>query len=93
MCEMSVSIDVAKLMYVRQLDMKRGSHNPNDIDMCVMEAVAYIAGEPWSDRPECSCPVIAAAARASNDRGNQSVRDRLRDRITRIAGSRSTMEV
>lgn len=34
---------------------------------CVMEAVAYIAGEPWSDHPECACPVIASFMRSWND--------------------------
>lgn len=45
-----------------------GKHAPNaDGDWCAMEAVAYIAGEPWSDQPQCVCPVLAAFARAWND--------------------------
>lgn len=46
---------------------KAGSHLADGADMCVMEAVAYIAGEPWSDHPECVCPVIAAFMRTWND--------------------------
>jgi hypothetical protein len=36
-------------------------------DMCVMEAVSYIAGEPRSDEPACACPVIGAFLRSWND--------------------------
>lgn len=35
--------------------------------VCAMEAAAYIAGEPWSDHPQCVCPVIGAFMRAWND--------------------------
>jgi hypothetical protein len=34
---------------------------------CAMEAVAYLAGERWSDSPQCACPVIASFMRAWND--------------------------
>lgn len=48
------------------LQLAFGGHDPGD-DMCVMEAVAYLAGEPWSDRPECASPVIGAFLRSWND--------------------------
>ena len=52
--------------------------NPTgDRDMCIMEAVALFAGEPWSDRPECACPVVSAFLRAWNDRLPEEQRDRL----------------
>ena len=43
-----------------------GAHQPNGM-MCAMEAVAFVAGELWSDHPECACPVIGAFMRAWND--------------------------
>lgn len=43
-----------------------GAHNPNG-KMCAMEAVAFVAGEPWSDHPECASLVIGAFMRAWND--------------------------
>jgi len=43
-----------------------GSHSP-DGQHCVMEGVAYVAGEPWSDEPACVSPVIAAFLRCWND--------------------------
>ena len=38
--------------------LSSGGHGGIDEGMCVMEAVAYVAGEPWSDAPACACPVI-----------------------------------
>ena len=49
--------------------LSAGAHSaPNGEFMaCVMEAAAFVAGEPWSDHPECTCPVIAAFMRGWND--------------------------
>jgi hypothetical protein len=48
-----------------------GGHSPprsvSPAHLCMMEGEAYIAGEPWSDHPECACPVIASFLRAWND--------------------------
>jgi hypothetical protein len=45
-----------------------GSHAKNcGKQMCIMEAAAWVAGEPWSDHPECVCPVIGAFMRSWND--------------------------
>jgi hypothetical protein len=35
--------------------------------MCLLEAVAYLAGEPHSDCPTCVSPVLAAFGRSIND--------------------------
>jgi hypothetical protein len=59
--------------------------------MCVMEAVAFVAGEPWTDSPECACPVISSFLRAWNDslRSNEE-RDRLlKPLIPRLVGTRN----
>ena len=48
------------------LSLKSGAHSPNST-FCVMEAVAYVAGEPWSDKPECACPIISSFLRSWND--------------------------
>jgi len=71
-----------------------GSHEP-DGQMCIMEAAAYVAGEPWTDRPQCVCPMIAAFLRSWND----SIRDDahrtalLKPLIPKVVGSRSTPAV
>ena len=49
------------------LTLGKGSHDPGGPAMCVMEAAAYMAGEPWSDHPDCVSPVIAAFLRSWND--------------------------
>jgi hypothetical protein len=59
------AIDEKRLARVTAL--ARGSHAPSEKQMCAMEAVAYVAGEPWSDHPKCACPVIAAFMRSWND--------------------------
>ena len=47
--------------------LERGNHEADSAKMCAMEAVAYIAGEPWSDAPRCASDVIAAFVRSWND--------------------------
>ena len=59
-----------------------GSHDARSAptgnrDMCIMEAVAYMAGERWSDAPSCASPVVAAFLRRWND----ALRDHDRDRL------------
>lgn len=49
------------------LHLFSGSHESFAEGACVMEAVAYVAGEPWSDHPACACPVISAFLRSWND--------------------------
>jgi hypothetical protein len=47
--------------------LKSGSHSGPDAGACIMEAVAFVAGEPWSDHPQCVSPVIGAFLRNWND--------------------------
>ena len=50
-----------------EVTLASGSHSPSSGQMCVMEAAAYMAGEPWTDHPTCVSPVIAAFLRSWND--------------------------
>jgi hypothetical protein len=62
-----------------------------DRDLCIMEAVAYIAGEPWSDSPACACPAVSAFLRSWNDALSDADRDRLLPAavwVPRLVGSR-----
>ena len=52
---------------MRSRSLGHGAHKGLDDGMCVMEAVAYVAGCPWSDSPPCVCPVIATFMRNWND--------------------------
>ena len=71
------------------LDLLAGGHEP-DSKFCVMEAVAYVAGEPWSDSPECVSPVIAAFLRSWNDSLDDTDRQMLKPLIPKVIGSRTT---
>jgi len=72
-----VTIIYERLKKIAGLSLKRGSHSP-DSTFCVMEAVAFVAGESWTDAPECVCPIIASFARNWNDSlPSDAERDRL----------------
>jgi hypothetical protein len=81
---------------IQSMPLRRGSHGENDdLHMCVMEAVSYIAGEPWSDAPQCACPVITTFMVSWNDSlPSNEERDRLlKPLIPLIVGTRSTKAV
>jgi hypothetical protein len=75
------------------MHLDKGSHASREEGLCIMEAVAYVAGEPHSDHPRCACPVIAAFARRLNDRMSDTERQRLVAYIPRLVGSRATRTV
>ena len=86
---------MARELDLQTLTLASGGHDPDSGQMCVMEAVAYMAGEPWSDMPQCASPVIAAFCRAWNDTDGpygEAIRARLRDYIPRLVNSRGTRE-
>ena len=89
-------MNMRRTLDLDNLSLEYGSHDDADpAHMCVMEAVAYVAGEPWSDTPQCASPVIAAFCRSWNDTGGeegQKIRDRLRGYIPRLVGSRVSPE-
>jgi hypothetical protein len=60
----------ARLDVLRAARLGSGGHQPPagpPYVLCAMEAEAYVAGEPWSDRPACACPVIGTFLREWND--------------------------
>ena len=77
------------------LRLDSGSHPPPNgaFEACVMEAVAYVAGEPWSDSPQCVCPVLASFGRSWNDWLPDDERQQLLPYIPRLIGTRSTPDV
>lgn len=52
-----------------------------------MEYVSLLAGEQWSDRPECTHPLLAHEARTTNDLLRESDRARLVPLIGRLFGT------
>ena len=67
-------IDTTKLEQITRLE--KGAHEKGAA-MCAMEAVAWLAGEPWSDAPKCASPVIAQFMRSWNDALPDADRTRL----------------
>jgi hypothetical protein len=67
-----------------------GRHSTPVEGVCVVELSSVIAGEEFSDRPDCVCPVIGAYLRSWNDRAAHAERQRLLPYAVRIVGSRGT---
>jgi hypothetical protein len=61
-----------------QLVLKHGSHRNPDDGLCLLEAAAYLAGEPHTDHPRCVSPVLASFGIAINDAWNDNQRQALR---------------
>jgi hypothetical protein len=57
--------------------LSRGSHMTYAMGTCVMELASVLAGEPFSDRPECVHPTLAKVARMVNDQVGDDERQRL----------------
>jgi hypothetical protein len=78
---------VAQIAELERIELKAGTHASADDGMCVMEAVAYFAGEPFSDQPQCVSPVISAFMRSWNDSLDDSSRQRLKAYVFRVMGT------
>jgi hypothetical protein len=84
---------------IQALSLLQGSHTNEDeqanLEMCVMEAVAYVAGEPWSDHPQCACPTLTEFAISWNDAlPSDADRDRLlKPLIPKLVGTRGSAKL
>lgn len=88
------AIDQKRLEEISRRTLDSGAHGSPDDGLCVMEAVAYVAGEPHSGHPVCACPVISAFLRRWNDDLADEDRQRLlAPLIPRLVGSRSSEAV
>jgi len=68
--------------------LSRGKHRSAKTGACFMEFASYLAGEPWSDSPQCTDPLLAHLARAVNDRLSDARRDEIAPDIPRVIGLR-----
>jgi hypothetical protein len=86
--------DLTDLTTLDTLVLQQGSHETREAGMCAMEAVAWLAGEPHSDHPQCACPVISRFIIRVNDRLGEDARNRLLKPFLRLlVGSKATREV
>jgi hypothetical protein len=67
--------------------LEKGKHDSPEEGMCLMEAVAFIAGEEFTDRPECVSPVLAEFGRTLNDFLSDDARQQLIPLIPKLIGT------
>jgi hypothetical protein len=75
------------------ITLSTGKHSSPDEGACVMELASMLAGEPFTDRPACVCPVIGSFLREYNDRIDDRRRQDLYQYASTIVGTRGTAEV
>jgi hypothetical protein len=73
--------------------LARGKHVSPDSGACVLELASMLAGEPFSDHPECVCPVIGGFLRAYNDSIDNTSRQDLYAYAAKVVASRASAEV
>ena len=67
--------------------LTRGRHQGPDQGACVMELASMLAGEPFSDHPTSTCPVIGAFLRAYNDGLPEDRRQDLYEYAAKVVGT------
>lgn len=69
------------------IKLSPGAHDSRADGLCALEAVAWLAGEPHSDRPESVSPVLASFVRYWNDCGQDTDREALKPLLPRLVGT------
>ena len=79
---------IARPIDLDTIHLGEGAHQPNnDGQWCLLEAVAWVAGETWTDSPQCVCPVLAGFGRRLNDLLPDNRRQELRPFIPAMVGT------
>jgi hypothetical protein len=76
--------------FLRSLKLEAGGHSKPEQGMCLLEAIAYIQDQPFSDHPQCVSPVIGAFGRSWNDSLDDAGRQRLKAFIPDMIGTATT---
>ncbi|MGH8823281.1 MAG: hypothetical protein ACRDVN_02240 [Jiangellaceae bacterium] len=66
--------------------LSRGKHRNPRKGACFMELASYLAGERWSDHPDCTHALLAGVARLVNDYTSDDGRPRLAGLIPSVIG-------
>jgi hypothetical protein len=69
------------------LILAKGAHNDRSDGLCLLEAVAWWAGETHTDQPACVSPILGAYGRAINDLLPHDKRQQLRQLIPLLPGT------
>ena len=67
--------------------LSRGAHLSPVDGACFMEYASVLAGEPFSDHPSCTHPVLARLSRAVNDLMSDTGRQRLAVLVPAVIGT------
>jgi hypothetical protein len=73
---------------IHPIHLESGSHSSREAGVCVMEAVAWAAGEPHSNAPACASPVLTRFMIRLNDRLDDDRRQQLLPYVLRMIGTR-----
>lgn len=71
------------------IKLSAGHHESPDKGLCVMECVAYIAGEAHTDKPACADYLCSQYAILINDQSIDNRRQTMIKYVLRLAGSKS----
>ena len=71
-------------------ELSRGKHRSPRKGACFMEMASYLAGEPWSDHPQCTHTLLGALARLVNDHTTDAGRRNLIELVPSVIGLTST---
>jgi len=66
--------------------LARGKHRSARSGACFMEMASVLAGEKWSDAPQCTNPLLAGLARLVNDHTSDERRNELAEMIPSVVG-------
>ena len=66
--------------------LSRGKHRSPRRGACFMEFAAFLAGERWTDHPQCTHPLLATLARCVNDLTSDEARPLLAPLIPSVIG-------
>ncbi len=75
------------------IKLSPGKHTSPHEGACVMELASMLAGEAFTDHPQCVCPVIGSFLRAYNDSVNEKRRQDLYMYAAMVVGSRGGTDV
>lgn len=70
-----------------KITLSSGAHASPEDGMCLMEAVAFLAGEQHSDRPQCVSPMLGSLGRNLNDHLSDDRRQSLVALIPSLLGT------
>ncbi len=86
---MSATIIPERLAQLPTITLDEGSHEDFTDGHCAMEVVSWLAGQGFTDAPECASKVLRSFTINLNDTWNDTDRQRLIPFLPRLVGTAS----